>query len=335
MTDRKYNQSNKIMDVDNIYMNVDINYDDPLVISNKGSAKFSVTRTSPIVHNANDYEISICRFSVPTANIPILFLDDTEYIFRLKTPTGEVNTVLTIPVNTFNSTYGRQALYTYSQFVFSLNEQIAQQWAILPGALGPPPSILFNSVTKLFTYYFPTTGWIGPGLSDFEMSFNEELFFLFGAVPVFAFFQTGTFNAFYNFVVNTTPANTETINGVDYAVIEQDYSTLATWAEFLKLRFTTNSIPVVSELDSSQTPVLSKVLTDFTINVQDGGLDAQVVVYEPTGDLRFYSLESSNEIRQIDLGVEFLDARGRSYPVYLSPGETVSVKLLFRRIKTL
>jgi len=311
----------------NVYFNVTILPTDPLVIQGNGRANFSVTRTDPIIERASDYELAVVRFSIPTANIPLSF-DEGNFKFRIETPSEIVESTFNVPNTSAEFLYGRPALWNYSAVVTALNDQIASVWAGISGATGSPPVIIFDSISKRFTFYFPTAGWTGD-TPNFQLSFAEPLFFRLGGMRTFVYTANNTI--YYRYISTVNLVNQETINGVVYTAVTQDYSTLSAWSEFTRLRLSTSSIPVSSELDSAQVPLLSKVISDFAIDLGDGGLGGQTVIFEPTSELRFYALESNQSIRTIDLQIEFLDRSGQAYPIILSENQSCLVKILFRR----
>jgi hypothetical protein len=321
------------MSKDNIYFNATILPTDPIVLQSGGQAKFDITRTDNILDKAGDYEVSVVRFSIPTSNIPLSFTEDA-LSFKLESQSAITISTLTLSPNTVNPLYGQPAIYNYSQVTRELNDQIATAWAGLAGSTGEPPVIVFEPVTKKFTFYFPTDQWTGEN-ANFKLSFSESLYFRYGAMTSFAYTEVvppGDRVIFYQYKAFPNLTNTESINGTEYVKVTQDYSTLQAWNEFIRIRFSTDSMPVSSELDSSQRPILSRVITDFAIEA-DGGFEGQNLIFEPSSDLRFYALESNDPLRKIDINIQFLDRQNNAYPVVLSPNQSCQIKLLFRKVK--
>ena len=70
------------------------------------------------------------------------------------------------------------------------------------------------------------------------------------------------------------------------------------------------------------------VLTDFEPIVAEPS--RETIQFFPQGPLRFYDLRSEYPLTDIDLSIKWVDKRDNTYPLYLSSGDSFTVKLLFR-----
>lgn len=312
---------------ENIYYNVVINGKAGTSIP----AIYNETRTESILENPSNYQLTIQRFYVPAFNIPILLFKDNYYSVSM-TYGG---TTITKPLiyTSFSIAPYPNPIYDYQHMVDIVNTAIEDAYndlkALFPA--GPPteaPFITFNPTNKLFSLnaeqlYDPAVA----GGATFELWFNFPLGSLFVGFQQFYNDISSPLNS--RFIIKNNGNNTTTYNGKPYYSTEAEYNTLYLWNSLESIVFTTGSIPVVPENNSGQVALKQQVITDFiplaSIN------DRTAIQYYPQGALRWYDLQGSTPLRNIDVQVYWKDKTGQLYPVYIFETESLSIKIQFRK----
>jgi hypothetical protein len=308
-------------------------------------ASFNEERVTPILANPSQYELAVVRFSVPAQKLPIMFFrtgeekdgyDADEFYSVTMSYDGVDVTKQLVHVSTEspNDLYGKPTVWSYNDFLASLNNAFNSAFADLKAAkpLAPPtapPLMHFNHVTKLFSLYAPEE-YLTTGPPTIEIFFNRELSRLFDTFQN-VYYGDNPEAKRWHYVVYDLVLNHLEINGNNYLAMTQDDSTLYLWNEIQSLQFSTNSIPVNPEFLSAQKNVTRRVITDF--EPESTAPSREVIQYYPQGPLRFYDLKSSYPLKGIDLRVEWTDRKGVNRPVYVSDEDPLTVKLLFRKRK--
>lgn len=157
-------------------------------------------------------------------------------------------------------------------------------------------------------------------------------------------------------IISTTPASITIDNGfaitvaatsafvmrsASYYQIEQSFSKLYTMAFVKNIYFTTNSIPVaneyikktISDTFSSGNVSYEKIITDLEPAYVGAADNRGNLIYNPTAEYRMINLKSQTPLRSIDVNVRYRSNSGETYQLFLSRGQTCSIKLLFRSRK--
>jgi hypothetical protein len=147
--------------------------------------------------------------------------------------------------------------------------------------------------------------------------------------------DTNTFS-FNN--VNQFPPYNPTYNAIQ---IYQERSTVALWSPVSSIVFTSNTFNVLQSataspqnyingqllIGNSTNNLYTNLITDF---VSDGNYKPNIV-YEPQSEYRMFSLIGSTEIKTIQMSVYYLNKLGVLQPMYLSNGNSFSLKIYFRK----
>ena len=313
---------------------------------NFGSAQavFETNRVSPVLYNPSLYEMSVIRFSVPAYEIPILFFrredldpefkgDDPEfYEVTLQYEDVIISKRLVHIENELPRTlYNKDAVWAYQELVDSINIGYKEAFDELKIAkpLAPQteaPFITFDPVSNLFSLYAEQSYDV-TSATTMGIFMNKVLFKLFPSFEIKFDASLGT-SRNHQILVKNNKLNTTTYNGLPYFIMIQESSTLSQWSDFTSIQFQTNSIPVNKELLPTQEDETIAILTDFEITVSEPS--RETIQYFPRGPLRFYDLKSEYPLSDIDLKITWKDKRNNTYPLYLSSGDSFTVKLLFR-----
>ena len=133
-------------------------------------------------------------------------------------------------------------------------------------------------------------------------------------------------------------------SGFDYYVREQEYPSLFLMTDIRKVVFTSSLIPVTQEYlappqvaNVNNSPITQNtsrpILTDFEI-VNEISVNNPVmgyISYVPSGEYKLVNLTSDSNLRSFDVQVSYQDTEGNLYPIFIQPGDLLSVKFMFRK----
>lgn len=189
-----------------------------------------------------------------------------------------------------------------------------------------------------------------PNLDAVRVYMNAPLFSLYGSFPSIIEGYVGVTNG-KNFqiaivdigntnytVITPTPATAPPT----YTAITmfQEYTTVSNWTPITALVFVSNTLPVTPNQVS--TPLVYSDLHSFTLGgnnastaniitdlVSDTGLYKSFLVYEPSAQYRYVTLNGNRPLFNIDLQVFWRDRLGGLNPVRIPSGGSVTMKLGF------
>ena len=308
---------------DHIYYNFRINANED---GSPTLAKYSENRVTAILDKPSDYEMAVMRFSVPSTNIPLFFWRDNYFGITLTHAGTDYFQYLQFIPNT--SVVGaRKTIYSVQEVVDSFNQAFATAFALIPGGSitsTQPPQMLYDPVTDLLSLNVEQT-YLTDGI---DIYWNQAL------NPYMYSFQN-----FYNedppsekvfrWIVRDRGNNSSTVGGQPSFLMTQDYPNSFAWNALKGLRFESNSIPVVHELEGAQKDVQSLFLTDF--EVIKSRYDRNAISFFPRGPVRFTDLKSDAEMKRIDVAVSWVDTDNVSHPLYITGSDSLTIKLLFRK----
>lgn len=340
MISKKFTQDS---DGDYIYYNIEVRNsrtDDKTI-----DAVFSENRINPILKHPSDYQLAVMRFSVPTTNIPVFIfpgVGDPQLAVRLEYNGLIINQDLIFVQNASPpSTKFGNAVYSYQELADMINTAFEQAfWFDYPVntvknlPLSPttaPPYLVFNSETNLFSLFAEQVYSTAP--IETKVYLNTRLHNLF---PSFQSFALKTSNnpptTFWQILIKDNLNNIPTAPA-NYYEMKQEFSTLGLWNTVTTLAFETTAIPVEQEFQGTQANVQRSIITDFEPQAEIN--DRQKYQFFPQGPLRYYDLDSKQELRRIDINAIWSDKQGNNYTVTISPGESFTLKILFRKKKEL
>lgn len=322
-------------DDEHVYYNIRVLNDISTTPEKLMRAEFQETRVIPVLTNPNEYELAVVRFKVPTSSIPLFVWTDDEFEISLSFNGTTVATFIQYGGGGGGDVgpYGR-AVYSYNTLAELFNITMTSTYNSLkiaqPTLTGEIPFMLYDPITELYSIYVdPTWDESIPGapiigtntafirmLPSFQISFNAS-------VP-----EAET----WIIRVRDQRKNTEVIDGISYLRMDQEFPTLALVSQFTNIAFRTARIPVVGEyLTAGGTNATQSIITDF--NPTQAAQDRTAIQFFPQGPLRFYPLKGTDELRTLDIAVFWEDTKQNSYPLFLQPGDSLSVKIMFRRRK--
>ena len=228
-----------------------------------------------------------------------------------------------------SSLYGN-VIWSYQQFIDIINKCLFDVFTEIKATTASPvteaPFMTYNATTKLITLnieqlYSNTT----------QLWLNNYLYI---TMPSFQKYSANNLNISMLGIWNRLFCkdnlnNSSIINGKPYFSTKQEFVTMYRLNDFKSIVFETNSIPVSSEYIMTQKNISETILADFEIS--EGYYDNyQVVQFTPSGDIRWYDLESALELRTIKLKVFWTTRNGTIYPLFID-NDLFTLKIYIRK----
>lgn len=340
---------------DFIYFNINISNqsgDDQPIFQLAQLTKYN---EKAIVRDTTDKCLSIERLTIPTSGIPLWYaepLDETDPNSLLKFTIGLEYNGFFVSKNLkyFPDTdypnpiywYG----YTYSQFIFMVNETLKEVFvdlALLTSlpVNSVPPFFLFDPKSqtisliaqKLFydtkTLVNPIKIWVNSYLQDKFEGIEVAFFDIFNAIP--------NNNKLAYFAV-FNKSNNDWSSNDDYYEMIGDYNVLNRWNSLRAIVIKSN-LPIENEYvdvnyskSATQTNTTSEnILRDFTINYGEFSSVGRTTVDYAVQDRIYISLIPHAQIQNIYVQIYWIDQKGIPKPLYLRGSETASIKFLVKR----
>lgn len=345
---------------DYIYYNITIRHNPNLGPGIQQAVYYS-NQSDNIVPKCNDYYCSIVRFSVPGYNIPLMIfpIQNNQANPNLSTysVTMEFGGIFyqvylifdprdfTIPAPTTAIPLQKISeyyyIFEYQHMIDMMNTALATAYGMIPG---PPagsaiPYFIFDPVTQLISFICTKAGYDLNQPNPISVYLNSPLYQLVQGIAVLDFGSSAANGAsFQIYVTDTgnnsyTPPNQAVVYPQLYYQIQQQFFALDNWNVFQNLVFTTSSIPIVKEYvqssnvnNSAQTPII----TDFNPYLSDrSGSFRSILSYFPQGPYRLIDMISGDPLKKVDIQVFWQDKSNNLYPVYISTGQEVNIKILF------
>jgi hypothetical protein len=320
-------------------------------------ADFKETRVQPILSEPNKYELAIARFKIPSAIIPLIVKTrENQYTLEIEYDGQSIEKEIFLgnPGLGTLGPYG-PAYYSYtsisSDFTRACKEAFDELKLLKPGLPGVPPFMTYTAEDELYRIYYdptwkkysspPSLPELFPPILRINTAF-AKLIISFNL----SYVSTIPSNNNWIFPVIDRRTNLKQVDGNDYIVMSQEYSTVGLISQWDSVIIATDSIPVASEkfttfqtIDSNGVPqgvpsgsenIVRNIITDF--HPISGLADRSYLQYFAPGVKRWVSLLNADELRTIDVNILWSNYEGRVYPLYLQPGDICTIKLEFRRV---
>jgi hypothetical protein len=281
-------------------------------VGNKSKAYFTVRTATPTVKY---YDLTTSQFVVEDG-VPSDLTDVTGF---LNTP------IISIPS-------GDYTIWSISQYLQQINKGLAKCVADCGfDAKIMPPVFTYNYATKVISLNVDTSF----NQSGMHVYINDSLQDIL-RMPIVSSTPTniyvGDIPTPYKcydvqlFSVNN-PADSESLVGnARYYAISQEGQSLQQLWDLTLIVIRSVSIPVTGDIEASNQ---LNAITDVSIDVGNFDINADLI-YIPYF-LRLYTLEQNQPLLQFNIEIWWEDRSGVRHPLYLSPGDQASFKLVFLR----
>jgi hypothetical protein len=248
------------------------------------------------------------------------------------------------------------AVFNFQKLLDDVNTAFASSYAAIPGppAGSAAPQFIWNPQTQLIDLYvdanylaappaLPTIQlWVSFGLWNYLTGFNAFQNTMYAvnrkdvriegrpstAITLPAF---GSRDGF--------PASVAAVNTPLYS-IQQEAQQTQNWNDARSLLITSATLPIRPEFvptsftssNNAVSTATQRIISDFLIPEDQNLLQSRnVFQYLPTAQYRMADLFGRSPFYTIDFTMLWTDYAGNSYPLQLNPGDSLSVKILFRR----
>ena len=326
-------------------------------------AQFEESRDTVFLKNAQNYHFSITRFTLESNNIPILIpkiqngqnnVNLTKYAMQMIYNDGIANissvaTYLNYVCNNKYSNYSvsspiinqQDSPYYYifniqdvvDMFNDALNRCFVNLQSLKPDIICVAPTLIYNNDNTFSIYYASIFN------QSIKLYLNDDLYSLF---KTFQSKYISNNNINNQMVISNKILNTGMINTIDYIIEKQNYPCFQNWSPVQSIVFNSSigvSTEFVSEpqiLNSNSvfglsTNKVENIITDIILPI-DNPCDYNSFVMYNANVYREANLKVS-EIRNIGLSIYWKSKFGVNYPIMLSNGNNITVKMKFEQIK--
>jgi hypothetical protein len=143
----------------------------------------------------------------------------------------------------------------------------------------------------------------------------------------------GNINPFVDFIYSNTTSSVSSL------IIYSQFASLYNMVSLRRILLTSSTLPITPEFisgvsvnpNSSSSNNTLRVLSDFVVPSLQPGDYRSLMVYYPSAEYRLLDLVGTTPIKQIEITFYWIDNLLNIRPMTLRAGETLGVKLLFRR----
>ena len=328
---------------------------------NSTQATYSVETVQAVLDKPKDWYVSVVRFSIPGQSIPMTIFPTGDPSVRLKfsftnkvSDTIHTELVQYIPNSDLNDPTNPRYywIYNYENLIGMFNNTLQTLTNDVnggaPGTIPWSPFFRYDPVSQLISLYYPTQFvWTGedPSFADIIIGCN---------IPVYTQYCVGFSIYQHNrdqtagdniyFITRQGPSDINSVtlpNGDEGYIQTQSFVSMQYWNILKSVVFGTSSMPVMYEQIPSQTSQetgsqtgsisLFPAITDFEPSLQAAGDSRSQLQYYPQGPYRLVDLISDTPLRRINVSIYWSDKTDILYPLGISYGQVVTVKLMFLR----
>ena len=343
---------------DRVYYNIGIPYISKSLQGNC-SAEQRLNEESPILDKANDWQMSVVRFDIPTSQIPILIPDirpfpnvninETIYSVVMEyngdiTSKSYVQYVTSKPNSTLPNPPTASKLFVDRSdyyFIYSINHFLKMINTVISDAFGklsaPPggsvaPTLTFNSSTNRFTLNSDVSFYSSDLATPIKLYFNNALF---------SFFEGFNCEYFGRQISDGRDVMFRVYNDLQ----EQEYPTVISWNCLRSLQLRSSMMGINNEfvpnklgtngLISSSSPILADFIPLFDNSSIGSSVARSSISYTVNSSHRLINLLSDQPLRKVSLEVYWVDEQGNEYLLPMNYRESVTCKLCFFRKGTI
>lgn len=329
--------------VDPRIRSTDIQYKDYLIdntSTDQALAKKDITYSSPIISSCRDYYLYVARFAISHMAIPLYFFDNSDDKYSVTISVNGVDetaNLIYIPIGNYSNFGYTQPVFYYEQFCQMINEAFVAAC----GAFGVPitgkdvPFIEYDPNTEKFTVYVYIDRVVNVDPTKImSIYFSSALFqqlqfleaeFLGYNIPksykLILYVKRGFLNHYED------PDTSDV-----YYTYEQERSALYLLNDVQNIAFISNKIPSTKEfvpnLQNSTVLTSRSILCNFIPDLGQGR-NLSEYQYYPQGFPNLINMESDEPLSAIDVQIYFVTKGEVFYPLYLEPGESVSIRFAF------
>lgn len=306
-------------------------------------AKLSFTRNSEILSNPDHFRVCVSRLSFPSASLPLFLYpeDITTYTITLSyVPTNPIQPVIQVTrdlvyVNpSVGDTYQEYRPVYYVQTLLDIlntaytdayNQIVADVIAIGENYnINTAPYLEYDQQSKLIKLFAEDTY---SDITKRGIFMNKPLFddFFSGLYSREVLTGVNQFNG-VQLIVKQYTNNAQTIAGIDYLVMTEEFSSIPLFNKVDRIIVTSNMIPINNTSIATQTQQNIPVLLDYII--PDENLDRRRYEYNPT-IYKWIDLTQTTSLRNFDIAFYILFEDGNIIPLKINANQRIDMTMLF------
>jgi hypothetical protein len=339
-------------DGNNVYVNLSLyNPNDALI-----PATIDVSLEKPIVEKADEYKLSVIRFTCPLRTIPRYLLYNVNINVAIHyaaaggiTGYGNASNANQVDSIAYFIVLINQAFsVAYNNFASAM----AQNGYSIPNSI--PPYFMYDPRTRLMAFVvnsiFINNTFTTPPI-PFEIHVSNDIFYYINSFPtmptsIFGYTRLRVLNLDYNvFTSSIYPSGNQSAY-INYQEFPTDFNfnnlqsiivstSLPVRNEFIPLSTGQKLQTVNPGLGTTGLSYISSipVLIDYIVPVEQFGQQNQKIFYYPTAEFRWTDLISSLPIDRLSFTFYYQTTDQNIYPLTIEEGDYVSIKILLKRIK--
>ncbi len=326
-----------------------------------------------ILKDPSKYYLSVLRFQIPTADIPILIPEiqrfpntdvhktvysvtltwtdpnppfttytsgETFVIFVSNVPNSQPRAITPQDPNPMKNPSDYYFIYNYRAFIDMINTTFQQAYTNLSVAAGgslpitTAPYITFNGSNNLMTFHCPPE-YLGTLANPINIFMNYKLFTFFDGVE-FDFLSYQSNEGVKIKVIDYQGTN---FDGTNY-LMSQQYSSLPNWNVFKSIQIVSSFLPVENEIipipsyeDQGLYNTLS-IVKDFVPFYESGPEFRSFINFRFEGTYELINMNSNAPITTVDIAVYWLDRYGNRYLVSIPYNQVLTIKFVFIKKST-
>lgn len=322
-----------------------------------------------LIDDPSKYYLSVLRFQMPTADIPILIPEIAS--FGPDNPIGDVNkTVYSVTLTSNGETSGQifvefisivpnstpraitiddpnpmvnpsdyYFIYNYRHFIDLVNTAFETAFTNLNNNLisqakpiipGVAPFITYNGQTYLMTLHASPQFLYSTNPLSSKIYMNYKLFTFFDGIE-FIFLD---YLSQFGIEIQIKDYNGTNFDGTNY-LMSQQYPSLSNWNIFKSVQIVSSFLPVEVEtvpIPSYQDQNILNTLSvvkDFVPFYENGPEFRSFINFSYSGSYELINLNSNIPISVIDISVYWLDRYGNRYLLSIPYNQVLTIKFVF------
>lgn len=325
-------------------------------------AQINDRRQSSILDTPKEWEMSIVRFDLSSELIPLFFPVIPNPAFPLRS-----NKSITL---SYSNTYYREfinvtpdevkhGVFDYTIYLNHVNDAFALAFTALkdafPGSSGTEaPRLYLNASNSLISLY-TQDDYLVTNPNRIKIAVNQPLQQLLdiSCVNKFVYPDPNGFEFEYSIDDSANIIPPIPRSGYPYGIsalagtwiqTPQEFRSLDEWSMIKSICFSSQLLPIVKEyipnmvsqdqnsnINSSSKPIV----TDFLVAKDSVEPTRHTYAYLPTAEYRMLSLMGIQAFSAIDITAQYQTYDGVFHDVYIAPGDSMTMKIMFRRIHKL
>jgi hypothetical protein len=330
-------------------------------------AELEDTRASAILDNPSEWLMSVIRFDIDCRSIPIN-IPDMQVIGGV--PSNTLTTSF-ITIKYQGNYYTKNIIYVESSIIPAIPYPIPaiynyQRWLNFvntalslaftdTAASGFPPQFIFNPLTGLIDLYIDNNFMPSAGVNQMSIFVNSPLSYYLSNFDFAAGTEIIT-NPLYAFKLLITNTNTLVMPAIGSRynlpqsiqlitplfLNSQIAKGTANWSSLRSIILSSSALPIKFESVPTKTTQsanynsnnVAPILTDFLVPVENDVTNTRIVEqYLPTSQYRYLDLIGIDKLFKVNFSMQWTDYLGRVFPIFIFPGASMNIKLLFQKRK--